>query len=149
MPANFQELLGVQVESVEPPVVFPPGPYAAVTGKYETGESSQKGTPFVRFPVKLLGPLDGVDMDQFEAAGGLEKLSTRSPLRLDFFLTPDAQHRLRKFLENSLQLNCHNKTFDSVLPDSDGVQFVAVIGHQAGRNEGEVYMNITGHAAAE
>ena len=148
MVANFEELLGVQVESVEAPKLFPAGPYNAVLGKYETKESSQKGTPFVRFPVKLTGPSDGVDLDEFEEAVGMEKLMTRNPLRLDFYLTPDATFRLRNFIENSLEMDIHNRNFDSLLPECDGIEFTAIVKHVPGQREGEVFMNIDDTAAS-
>jgi hypothetical protein len=148
MTTNFEELLGQQVESVEPPRLFPIGSYDAVLGRYETGNSSNKGTPFVRFPVKLVGPKEDVDQDEFEAAGGMEKLINRSPLRLDFYMTPDASFRLRQFLENTLEMDSHNRTFDSMLPETDGMSLVVQIKHEAGQNEGEMFMRIGGTAAA-
>ena len=51
---NFGELLGVQVDSAERPKTFPTGNYSAVVIGHETGTSSKKGTPFVRFnPVRF------------------------------------------------------------------------------------------------
>jgi hypothetical protein len=148
MTTNFEELLGQQVESVEAPRLFPIGSYDAVLGRYETGNSSNKGTPYVRFPVKLVGPKEDVDQDEFEAAGGMEKLINRSPLRLDFYMTSDASFRLRKFLENTLEMDSHNRTFDSMLPETDGMSLVVTIRHEAGQNEGEMFMRIGGTAAA-
>lgn len=148
MTANFEELLGVQVDTVERPKLFPIGTYDAVLGKYETGESSQKGTPYVRFPVKLTGPREDVDQNDFEDAGGMEKLMSRSPLRHDFYLTPDATFLLRLFLENDLQMEIHNRNFDSVLPETDGMPLLVTIKHRPGRNEGEFFMEIADTAAA-
>ena len=146
---DFEQLLGQQISEVEPPRLFPTGPYSAVLGKYETGKSSQKNTPYVRFPVKLTGAMEGVDEQEFEDAGGMEKLMTRSPLRLDFYMTPDASFRLRQFLENSLELDIHNRSFDSLLPETDGLEFVAIIKHEAGQKEGEKFMRIGDTASAK
>lgn len=149
MSANFQELLSVQVDSVEPPKLFPAGPYDAVVLGHELGESSQKGTPYVRFQCKLLSPREGVDPEEFEAAGGMEKLADRKPLNYDQYLTPDAMFRLRQFMENALQIEGSGRTFDQTLPETKNVQFIAVIGHERGQREGEVFMRITDAAAAE
>ena len=148
MSANFGELLGRAVESVEPPKKFPVGSYDAMVLGYEQLESSKKGTPFIRFAVKLLAPRDDVDMEAFEEAGGVEKLNERT-MRLDFYLTDDAFFRLRQFLENTLELQASGRTFDQVIPESKNCQFIAKVGHEKStQKEGEFYMVIQDHAAA-
>lgn len=139
---NFGELLGVQVDSVERPKSFPVGHYEAVILGHELGQSSKKETPYARFNVKLISPLEDVDPELFEEAGGLEGLNARKPLYNTFYLTPDAIYRLREFLENALELSCHGRAFDEVLPEATNCSVVAVIEHQTGDREGEVYMQI-------
>ncbi len=146
---NLSELLQVQVESVERPPTFPVGPYNAIVMSHELGKSSQKGTPFCRFFIKLLNPHEGVDEDLFDEAGGMEKLLTRKEMRLDFYLTPDAMYRLREFLEDTCQLSCSGRNFDVVIPEANNTEITIEIGHQAGQKEGEVFMQIVDHAPAE
>lgn len=146
---HFGELLGIQVDTVERPKSFPIGPYNAIVASHEYGKSSQKETPYVRFWCKLLGPLEGVDEELFEEAGGLEALAARKPIKLDFYLTADAMYRLREFLEDSLDLNCSGRTFDVVIPEATNVSFIADITHDVGTKPGEVYMNIRSTAKAE
>lgn len=145
---NFGELLNVQVDSVERPKSFPINSYDTIIASYEYGKSSQKETPFVRFWCKLLGPQEDVDEELFEEAGGLEALAARKPIKLDFYLTDGAMYRLREFLEDTLDLSCSGRTFDSVIPEAVNVSFTATIKHDAGNKPGEVYMNIADTAKA-
>lgn len=149
MTTDFASLLNRQVDSVEPPKRFPIGPYDAVIVDHECGESSNKGTPYVRFNVKLLSPREGVDMDEFEEAGGMEKLNDRKPIRFDFYLTDDAYYRLRQFLENGLGLQASGRTFDQVLPETKSAPFIAQIAHRKGNREGELFMEIGDYAMTE
>lgn len=145
---NFADLLNVQVDTAERPKSFPIGNYQAIIAGHEFGTSSRKGTPFVRFFCKLVGPSEDVDEEIFEEVGGMEALQARKPLRLDFYLTGDAMYRLREFLEDSLELQCAGRSFDEVIPEATNVTFTATIAHDAGQKPGEVYMNISDYAIA-
>ena len=145
---NFNELLSVQVQSVERPKNFPPGHYEAIVTGHEYGTSPVKETPYVRFPIKLLGPSEDVDEELFEEAGGMEALGKRKPLHLDFYLTPDAIYRLREFLENGLALNSSGRNFDEVIPESTNVALTVLISHRAGQKKDEFFMNISDYLAA-
>ena len=146
---NFGELLNVQVETAERPKVFPEGPYDTLITGHEMGTSSQKGTPFVKFLCKLIGPRDGVENELFEEAGGMEGLNKRKPLALTFYLTTDAMYRLREFLENTLELSCSGRTFEVVIPEATNFSFISTIKHSPGSRPGDVYMNIDDTAAAD
>ena len=145
---NFNKLLGVQVQSVERPKNFPTGHYDSVIIGHEMGKSSQKETPFVKFGVKLLGPTDDVDQELFEEAGGMEALQNRKPLDYTFYITADALHRLRYFLEEGLALNCSARNFDEVIPETANASVIVQVGHRAGRKEGEYFMEITDYMKA-
>jgi hypothetical protein len=148
-PVNFAVLLGQQVDSAERPPTFPIGPYDSVVTGHEFGTSPKKQTPFVGFNVKLLSPREGVDEELFEVAGGVEKLSARRELRYDFYLTPDAMYRLREFLELGLGMESAGRAFDEMIPETTNAPFIAIVVHNPGSREGEVYMNIGTYAAAE
>lgn len=139
---DFKALLDVQVDSVERPPTFPAGSYNAVVVAYEYGTSSKKGTPYCRFEIRLSSPQEGVDPDLFEEAGGMEKLADRKNMNLDFYLTNDAKYRLRKFLENTLEINCSGSTFDQKIPEAVNTPFTAEISHDKGEKEGEWWMRI-------
>ncbi len=145
---NFEELLSDQIDTVERPPVFPVGDYDALIVRWELGESSQKGTPYVRFYIKLTGPQENVDEELFEQAGGLQKLNDRREMQMDFYLTADAKYRLREFVENTLELNISGTTFDKILPDTVNLPLTVEINHRKGNKEGEFWMNINDHAKA-
>lgn len=145
---NFSELLSVQVESVERPKNFPVGHYEAIVASHEMGTSSQKGTPYVRFLIKLLGPGDDVDEELFEEAGGMEALRKRKPLRMDYYLTKDAIYRLREFLENGLALNTAARNFDEVIPESTNASITVQVSHRAGQKPDEFFMDLSDYLAA-
>ncbi len=144
---NFGELLNVQVETAERPKVFPEGTYDTLVTGHEMGTSSQKGTPFVKFQCKLIGPKE-VEDELFEEAGGMEGLNKRKPLALTFYLTTDAMYRLREFLEDTLELSCSGRTFDVVIPEATNVSFISTIKHSPGSKPGDTYMNIDDTAVA-
>ncbi len=145
---NFNELLSVQVESVERPKSFPVGHYEAIVAGHEMGKSSQKETPFVRFQIKLIGPSEDVDEELFDDAGGMEALRDRKPIPLTFYLTKDAMFRLREFLENTMELSCSVRNFDEVIPETANVSLKVHIAHRAGQKEGEFYMDLDDHMSA-
>lgn len=147
MTTNFKSLLSQQVDSVEPPKLFPAAAYESVIVDHEFGESSQKGTPYVRFHVKLINPVGEFDQDAFDEAGGMEKLSARNPLRYDFYLTDDAFFRLKNFLKDGLKLETSGRNFDQLLPETKNMGFVANVTHRAGREAGSMFMEINGYAA--
>jgi len=94
---NFAKtLLDEVVDHVERPKTLPVGSYIATVGQWETGESKQKKTPFVRFPLRFVSALDDVDADELEAAGG----ASGKQARLDFYTTEDAIYRLDAFHEH-------------------------------------------------
>lgn len=145
---NFNELLSVQVESAERPKSFPVGHYESVVQSHEMGTSSQKGTPYVRFWVKLIGPGEDVDEELFQVAGGMDALRERKPLRMDYYITKDALYRLREFLQDGLGLSCEGRNFDEVIPESTNVPFTVHVAHDAGQKEGEFYMNLDDYMKA-
>ncbi len=141
MEVNFGDLLNVQIDSIERPKVFPIGQYDALVVSHEYLTSSKKGTPHVRFMVKLVGTQE-VNEDEFEEAGGAAALNARKPLKLDFYLTTDAMFMLREFLENTLELSCSGRTLDVVIPEATNMSFTAEVTHAAGDKPGDVFMNI-------
>ena len=146
---DFKELLSTQIESAERPKNFPVGHYDAVVAAHEIGKSSQKETPFVRFPIKLVGPGEDVDAELFEEAGGMEALRERKPVPMTFYLTKDALFRLREFLENGLALDCGGRNFDEVIPETVNMPLVVHVSHRAGRKEGEFFMELDDYLKAE
>ncbi len=146
--ANFSTLLSKQIDSVERPKLFPIGNYSALVTGHETGKTTKKGTDFVAFGIKLTSPQEDVNAEEFEAAGGMEKLQDRRDIQLTFYVTEDALYRLRAFLENSLELSCDGRAFDTVIPEATNCPLTVKIRHSPARKEGEFWMDIEDTAIA-
>lgn len=119
--ANFGELLSGRIEDTTKPPPMPVGPYLALVTKYETGESRDKKTPYVRFFFRILQPRDGVDMQQLEAVGDYSEKQFRS----DFYTTKDAMWRFRDFIEKHLKIEVTGgRTYAQALPETTGKQVI-------------------------
>lgn len=108
---DFANLLSKPLDEVKRPQAIPAGTYNAMIKSYEAAESKEKKTPYIRFHFTITGPgadvnaadLDGVDL-------------SKKQLRRDFFITPDAEYRLKEFIE-SCHIDTRGRTFQSTLPD--------------------------------
>lgn len=110
--ANFSDLLSKPLDDVARPPALPAGTYYGAIKNYELLESSEKKTPFVRFNCSISHAGDEVDPSDLV---GID-LNKKS-LRVDFYLTPDAEWRLKEFLE-ALGFDTKGRTFASILPDT-------------------------------
>lgn len=111
---DFSQLLSKPLDEVKRPPSLPAGIYYGTVHRYEVGESQNKKTPYVRFLFNLT--FAGQDIDPKDLDG--VDLSKKS-LRRDFYITPDAEYRLKEFLE-SMKITTKGRTFQSTLPDSIG-----------------------------
>jgi len=108
---DFSQLLSKPLDEVKRPTALPQGTYFGSVKSYELGESSEKKTPFVKVHFTLSHA--GDDVDQTELNG--VDLAKRQ-LNTSFYLTPDADWRLKEFLE-SCKIDTRGRTFQSTLPD--------------------------------
>lgn len=128
MPVNFQEILSRPVESAERPKARPQGTYRCRVGKYETGESANKKTPYVRHFLHPVAAMEDVDMERLEANGGLR---TERPLRGDFYLTDDALYRYREFL-GKLGLTVEGRSFSECILEAENCEVLVYIIEEPG-----------------
>jgi len=112
---NYNSLLDKTVGSAERPKAVPIGVYLGIITEMGFDTSAKKKTPFVRYSVKPIQAVSGVDQELFTAAGGAERLN-KMKLGLDFYLTEDALWRLREFLEESLRIDCSTRSFKESIP---------------------------------
>lgn len=69
---SFEDILDVDDDQIDRPKPTPQGSYEGmIDGLPEYGRSSKKGTPFIQWNVKLLGPKEDVNLDDLQAAGGV------------------------------------------------------------------------------
>lgn len=112
MTVDFSQLLSKPLDEVKRPPPLPAGTFYATVKNYEPGESKNKKTPFIRFNFTLTGPgpehsaedMQGVDL-------------SKKALFRDYYLTPDADWRLKDFL-SSMGIDTAGRTFASTLPES-------------------------------
>ncbi len=147
---DFNALLKTSVEDAERPPTFPIGNYESIITGHEIGKSAKKGTPYVRFFIKLLNPTEDVDPELFQDCGGIAKLSDRKAMPKDFYITGDALYRLREFLEGPCQLSCGGRAFDEVIPEATNVTLLSHVAHRQGQGakENETYMDLDDFASA-
>lgn len=93
---HFASLLDEAPDHVEFPKAIPQGTYLCTVGAPLYGKSSKKGTPFVEFQLKILSPMDDVDAEALEEAGGCGGKT----LRATYYTTEDAIYRLDEFHEH-------------------------------------------------
>jgi hypothetical protein len=109
---DFSSLLSKPVDDIKRPASLPAGTYFGTVKNFEVGESQEKKTPFVRFNFTLThaGPdIDPADMAEVDLS--------KKQLRQDYYITPDAEYRLKEFLE-SMKIPSKGRTFQSMLPDA-------------------------------
>ncbi len=147
---DFRALLQTQVEDAERPPTFPIGNYESIVTGHEMGKSAKKGTPFVRFHIKLISPTEDVDPELFAECGGIAKLTDRKAMHKDFYITGDALYRLREFLEGPCQLSCSGRAFDEVIPEATNISILSHIAHRQGEGtkSNETYMDLDDFASA-
>jgi hypothetical protein len=93
---NFTSILDEQPTEVNRPKPLPEGTYLCVVGQPEEGVSSQKKTPFVKFPLRPVSALEDVDTAALNEVGGLDSKN----MSTTYYLTPDSIFRLDEFHEH-------------------------------------------------
>jgi len=141
---SFDDLLGARVDEFEKPQPLPVGSYHVLVKDYgKTEKQSAAGNNGVVVQFSVLSPLDDVDADE------LRKVTAKSPLskkvlRHTFWLTEDAAHRIRTFIEY-LGITVEGRTLREVLPEIKGRPIIVSIRHKpSDRNPEEVYQEIGG-----
>lgn len=93
---NWSDLAQTRVGDVEAPPLLPAGHYQAlITGQPKADKSSKKQTLYYEFPVRLTEPMDDVDQDALEAAGGLN--GKNGEHKLTFYLSPKSLFMFTEF----------------------------------------------------
>ena len=137
MDATFENLLSTPMDSVEKPKPLPPGGFLFNVKGQEFGESSQKGTPFVKMLCTPMSPLEDVDTELLAQVNGWQK----KELPLTFYLTEDSIFRLKDFLDHC-GVSIAGRTFKEALPDVINQQFTGMIIHeQSTKNKTDIYDN--------
>lgn len=115
--ANFSELLSKPLDDVKRPPTLPAGTYHGFIKSYEPGESSEKKTPYVRFNFTVTSAGDDIDPRDLTGEDGRPIDLSKKQLRRDFYMTADAEYRLKEFLE-SMKIPTKGRTWASSLPET-------------------------------
>ena len=143
MTVDFTQLLDVKAEDVKRPPPKPVGTYILRIAKApETTESRDKGTPGLQYTFNYVEALEDVDPELLA-----EVDLTKGTLRDTFWLTEEAQYRLKEFFEK-MGLDIEGKTFAELVPDSVNMEIKAHVTQNPGRG-GVIYNNIEVYLAMD
>jgi len=124
---DLSGLLSKPASEVVPPKPLPAGIYICQVGDHEAKVAGQKNNTVVEFEMTALQPTDNDPSDC--------ELPKR--LRQSFWLTPDAMHRFKNFLENTLQIEGGQRTLLEMLPEAKGRMCRANVTQKAYTPKGE------------
>lgn len=133
---DFKQLLSKPLDDVKKPPPLPAGTYFGAITKWEFGESPEKKTPYVRFFFLLQSP--GPDIDVNELTG--VDLAKRSP-RKDFYITPDAEWRLKEFIE-SAGASTAGRSFASAIPDLQNRPVIIEVTQRSSKDGKDIYNDV-------
>jgi hypothetical protein len=142
---NFTSILDESPTEVNRPKPLPEGTYLCIVGQPEDGQSSQKKTPFIKFGLRPLQPLEDVDAAALEEVGGLEGKN----LSVTYYLTPDAIFRLDEFHEHcGLDLGdpASRRARNAEVVNS---QVLAVVKHRPSQDNTQLFAEVNRTAPAE
>ena len=138
MPPDFQSLLDKPADTYEPPKALTAGSYIFGVKSFKFDKSAQKKTDFVQFLCVPIQPLEDVPMDELALVDKWQE----KEMKLDFYLTPDAMHRLGTFLVDTMEVQKGVPTREQIQMAVGG-QFMGMVAHQpSNRDPSVVYANI-------
>src|SRR5215471_10603156 len=124
--ASFEEIMRRPASEFKPPEAFPVGTYhCLVDGPATPGKSSQKGTDYIRFKLKILKPYNGVD-----ERAAMELQVVGKTLDLDFYITDGASYRLTDFLRDDLGIDLGTRDFIELIAEAPGKQLLVTLKHE-------------------
>ena len=141
----FASILDESPTEVSRPVPLPEGTYLCVVGQYEEGKSSQKKTPFWKFPLRPIAALDDVDTEALEEMGGLEGTS----LSVTFYTTPDAIFMFDDFFGHcggDFDDGCSRRVRASELTNT---QVLAYVQHRMNQDNTQAFAEVKRTAKAD
>lgn len=133
---DFAHLLSKRLDDVEKPKPWPAGTYFGRVNAYKVDESREKKTPFIRMEVGIEGPSDDIPA---EDVAGID--FGKRKFNKDFFLTPDADWRLKEFI-TSCGIPTQGRNFNETLPETIGQPVIVQMVQTPSRDGTDIYNNI-------
>lgn len=118
MARDFKELLAKNMDQVERPKAWPAGHYFGKLGKFTLDDRNRNNTPYARFAIQATSADDDVDAEALNEALKGKPISERN-FRKDFFLTDEAEYRLKEMME-SIGINVSGRSIGECLPECPG-----------------------------
>lgn len=139
---DFSQLLSTPTDQIKKVPPCPAGTYFGIIGgepkAYELKESDKNKTPFVRYHVKLTEA--GADVNQADLTEAGIDLAKKH-MRKDFFLTPDAQYRLKDFVA-SCGVSVAGKTLGQIIPEAVGQRVMLTLTLRPSQDGKELFNDI-------
>ena len=142
---NFASILDESPDHVEIPPTLPVGTYLCTVGAPRYDKSSNKGTDFVEFPLKVVMALDDVAAADLEEFGSLEDKT----LRTTYYLTEDAVYRLDEFhvhcgLDLTISASRRIRNDECI-----NAQVLAVVSHRVSQDKTRTFADVKRTAPAQ
>lgn len=143
MPMNFADAANTVVSTIERPPLLPPGTYRFVVEKIPALDSSNKDYDFLDFPLKLIAPLEDVDVDALKEFGNLQNVRMRH--RFLFNKSDDDAFKrtlfnVKRFLSDHLKVDgVDDQPLKQALNSSVNHQCLAQIKWNQDKNDNEVF----------
>lgn len=144
MAVDFAKLLSKPLDDVKKPPAWPAGTYLGTVSKFEFGDNNQNKTPYARFHIKITAPGPGLEESELE---GIDFAKGRE-FRKDFFLTDDAEWRLKQFIEG-LGVPTQGRTFAETVPECVNCAVQAEIVQQNSQRNAEELVNFLGEVKGQ
>ena len=137
MAVDFKKLLSKNMDEVERPRPLAPGTYYGRVSKFSVDVSKEKKTPYVRLLLAVTSAGDGVDLDSLNGVD-----LSKKQLRKDFYLTNDAEYRLKDFLK-SCGIQVAGRSFESTIPEAVNAPVIMEVTQRAATDgSGEFYNDV-------
>ena len=135
--ADFDSILNTQMDGIEKPKPLVQGKYRAIVRTFKYVKSPEKGTPGAEVTFKILNPIETED----DAAANLFDYSDRE-VRQTYWLTKDALHRAKEFLEEHCKIHGSGRLIGEVFNDVTNAEVGVVLVHNKSKKNDEIYANV-------
>ncbi len=139
MAVDFAKLLSKPLDDVKKPPPWPAGTYLGHISKHEFGDDNTNKTPYARLYIKVTSAGPGLEPSELE---GIDLQKGRE-FRKDYYLTDEADWRLKEFLE-SCGVSTTGRTFAETVPELLNAQVQIEIIQQNSRRNAEELVNFAG-----
>jgi hypothetical protein len=139
MAVDFAKLLSKPLDDVKKPPAWPAGTYLGHVARFEFGDQNKNSTPYARFHIKVTSAGPGLEPSELE---GIDFTKGRE-FRKDFYLTEEADWRLKEFIE-SCGVPTTGRTFAETVPECANAQVQLEIIQQNSQRNAEELVNFAG-----